>query len=96
MEGEVDMREYDYRFQNESMEYENQKEYQIPPQKPRRKGKFLKKATAFVLSAILFGGISGMTFYSVSEVLENQLPQTVQSDTVDLKMCIRDRLNMFD
>lgn len=66
-------------------EYEPQR-----PQKVRRKkGRFLRKALALVLSGALFSGVAGGVFYGVNAVLENSqaaraLYATLQQNGIEL------------
>ena len=45
----------------------------------QRKGRFLKKAAAFVLSAAIFGGLAGGTFYGVNRLLGNSEAATTEN-----------------
>lgn len=46
-----------------------QPESKITTKRKQRKGGFLRKAAAFVLSAIIFGGLAGGSFYGVNALL---------------------------
>lgn len=60
----------EYTFENYSVEA-NLPESPNGKKAPHRKKKFPAKAAAFVLSAVLFGGVAGGTFYGVNALLEN-------------------------
>lgn len=60
----------EYTFENYSVEA-NLPESPNGKKAPHRKKKFPTKAAAFVLSAVLFGGVAGGTFYGVNILLEN-------------------------
>lgn len=58
--------------ENRTMDYMSeveQSESRISTKRKQRKGGFLRKATAFVLSAAIFGGLAGGSFYGVNALL---------------------------
>lgn len=66
----------EYNFTNHTISASEQ-EVQSPKRSRQKKHRFLKKATAIVCSAAVFGGIAGGAFYGVNTLLEN--PQTTQT-----------------
>ena len=60
--------------ENRTMDYMPEVEQsvsRISTKRKQRKGGFLRKATAFVLSAAIFGGVAGGSFYGVNKLLGN-------------------------
>lgn len=60
--------------ENRTMDYMSeveQSESRISTKRKQRKGGFLRKAAAFVLSAAIFGGLAGGSFYGVNALLGN-------------------------
>ncbi len=60
--------EQNNRFTNQVSEF-NQSASPISAKRKQRKGDLLRKAVAFVLSAIIFGGLAGGSFYGVNALL---------------------------
>ena len=57
-----------YRPMNHMSQFE-QSGSPIPTKRKQRKGKIFRKSAAFVLSAVIFGGLAGGSFYGVNALL---------------------------
>lgn len=70
--------------ENRTMDYMSeveQSESRISTKRKQRKGGFLRKAAAFVLSAAIFGGLAGGSFYGVNALLGSAATATGSQDS---------------
>lgn len=68
--------------ENRTMDYMpevQQSASRISTKRKQRKGGFLRKAAAFVLSAAIFGGLAGGSFYGVNKLLGNSETATTEN-----------------
>lgn len=75
--------EQEYKVIDCTME-QNQLPAAVCSQKGPRKNSIFKKAAAIILSAALFGGVAGGTFYGVNALLESSQTADTQSSNISL------------
>lgn len=78
--------EQNNRFTNQVSEF-NQSASPIPAKRKKRKNGIFKRAAAFVLCAVIFGGLAGGSFYGVNALLGNtETAESQESGATSLSM----------